>query len=164
MNKLEELEKRIQGLEDLEAIKKLKARYAQLADEKYSDGMPKGEKDLEGIANEMTQLFTEDAVWDGGRFGGILKGRKEIYKRFKGANFNFAIHYFVMPHITINGDRAKGRWYMWEAATLTDGTPVWIAGFEDDEYTKINGQWLMSYLKFTLVFLTPYHQGWFQKK
>lgn len=163
MATLEELEKRIQALEDLEAIKKLKARYAQLADEKYSDGMPKGEKDLKKIAGEMVQLFTEDAVWDGGRFGGKLKGRNQIMERFKGANFRFAVHYFVMPHITIEGSKAKGRWYMWEAATMNDGTRAWIAGFEDDEYAKIDGQWFMSYMNFTMLFLAPIDQGWFKK-
>ena len=163
MATLEELEKRIQALEDLEAMKKLKARYAQLADEKYSDGMPKGEKELERIAGEMVQLFTEDAVWDGGAFGGKLTGRKQIFERFKSANFRFAIHYFVMPHITIKGDSAKGRWYMWEAATLNDGTLAWIAGYEDDEYSKIDGQWFKRNMKFTQLFLAPYDQGWFKK-
>ncbi len=161
MATLEELERRIQALEDLEAIKKLKARYARLADEKYIDGMPKGERDLERIAGEMVQLFTEDAVWDGGEFGGKLTGRKQIFERFKGANFRFAQHYFLMPHITLKGDNAKARWYLWMAGTMNDGTRAWVVGFADDEYRKIDGQWFKSNMKFTRLFLAPYDKGWF---
>jgi len=50
---LEDLERRVQILEDIDAIKKLKARYTGYCDNGY---------DPEGIAS----LFTEDAVWDGG--------------------------------------------------------------------------------------------------
>ncbi len=164
MATLEELEKRIQVLEDLEAIKKLKARYAQLCDAKYRDGRPKGKEELELVAKELANLFTEDAVWDGGKEFGICKGRKEIYERFKKVSLNFAVHYFLMPHITIEGNKAWARWYLWQVATLTDNTPVWFAGLEDDEYVKINGQWLQTLMKATVIFLTPYDQGWVKKR
>ena len=52
----QELEKRLQTLEDIEAIKRLKARYCAMCDAGY---------DSDGLAG----LFTEDAVWDGGSFG-----------------------------------------------------------------------------------------------
>jgi uncharacterized protein (TIGR02246 family) len=52
---LEELTTRLEALEAVEAIKKLKARYCQCADE----------RDAEGFAN----LFTEDGVFEGGAFG-----------------------------------------------------------------------------------------------
>ena len=164
MATLEELEARIQILEDLEAIRKLKARYAQLCDNKYNGGMAKGNADLEAVASQIAKLFVEDAVWDGGKQFGICKGTQEIYHRFKQGSFNFAVHYFLMPHITIENNKAQGRWYLWQAATLTDNTAVWISGFEDDEYVKIDGQWLVSYMKITLLFLSPYDQGWVKKK
>lgn len=164
MATLEELEKRIQVLEDLEAIKKLKARYAQLCDDKYHAGVVKGKEDLELIANEIAKLFTEDAVWDGGKEFGICKGRKEIYEHFRQAGLKFAVHYFVMPHITVEGNKARGRWYLWQAATMRDDTPVWQAAFEDDEYVKINGRWLQNYMKLTILFLTPYDQGWVKRR
>ena len=49
---LESLEKRIQVLEDIEEIKKLKHRYCALCDADYD-------------ADALAELFTEDAVWDG---------------------------------------------------------------------------------------------------
>ena len=51
--RLQQIERRLQVLEDAEAIRNLKARYAALCDNQY---------DADGIAS----LFTEDAVWDNG--------------------------------------------------------------------------------------------------
>ena len=56
------LEARIRRLEDIEALKQLKARYCDRCDDNY---------DADGIA----QLFTEDAVWDGGQTFGVARGR-----------------------------------------------------------------------------------------
>lgn len=51
LTRLEQIERRLQVLEDAEAIRNLKARYAALCDNQY---------DADGIA----ALFTEDAVWE----------------------------------------------------------------------------------------------------
>ena len=56
-----DIERRLQALEDIEAIKKLKIRYCHCADA----------QDYPGFAS----LFTEDAVWEGGAFG-HAEGRK----------------------------------------------------------------------------------------
>ena len=53
--RLERIEGRLQVLEDGEAIRNLKARYAALCDNQY---------DAEGIAS----LLTEDAVWEAPRW------------------------------------------------------------------------------------------------
>ena len=50
-----DIERRLQALEDIEAIKKLKIRYCHCADA----------QDHPGFAS----LFTEDAVWEGVAFG-----------------------------------------------------------------------------------------------
>ena len=54
--RLERIERRLQMLEDAEAIRSLKARYAALCDNQY---------DADGIAS----LFTEDAVWESPALG-----------------------------------------------------------------------------------------------
>ena len=51
LTRLEQIERRLQVLEDAEAIRNLKARYAALCDNQY---------DADGIAS----LCTEDAVWE----------------------------------------------------------------------------------------------------
>ena len=50
------LEASLRRLEDIEAIKQLKAQYCSYCDDQY---------DVEGLAG----LFTDDAVWDGGILG-----------------------------------------------------------------------------------------------
>jgi len=148
---LKALEKRIQVLEDIEAIKNLKAAYAAVCDDKYNP--PKA-----------VQLFTQDAVWDGGKDFGVHKGRKAIKKFFEGVaqNIVFAVHYFLQPVIKINkdGKTASGKWYLWQACTLKGVGAVWIAGLEYDKYRKVNGKWLMSEMKLKLFILSPYEKGW----
>lgn len=155
---LKALEKRIQRLErleDIEAIKNLKAQYASICDDKYNP-------------QKIVKLFTEDAIWNGGKELGIHKGRAAIKKFFEGVSqtFVFGVHYFVQPIIKINkdGETATGKWYLWQASTLKGGIAVWAAALEYDKYKKVNGNWLMSEMKLKIFFLTPFEQGWHKIK
>jgi SnoaL-like domain len=62
--RLERIERRLQMLEDAEAIRNLKARYAASCDNQY---------DADGI----TSLLTEDAVWESPALG-RFEGREAI--------------------------------------------------------------------------------------
>ena len=98
--RLERLEGRLQALEDAEAIRNLKARYAALCDAQY---------DADGIA----MLFTEDALWESPGLG-RFEGREAIRGFFRGASgiFSFAIHYSLNGQIEVEGDTAQARWYL----------------------------------------------------
>ena len=151
---LDELEKRLQVLEDLEAIKKLKAKYGQICDDNYNP-------------TEIVRLFTEAAVWDGGEIADIYRGTEEIKKFFTQMSrlVTFSAHYFLPVDIAVEGDKAHGQWYLLQAATAHGQRAVWVAGVEDDEYMKIDGKWLISSIKFSkLFFLTPYEEGWAKKR
>jgi len=89
------MERRLQALEDAEAIRNLKARYAALCDNHY---------DADGIA----MLFTEDALWESPGLG-RFEGREAIRGFFRGASgiFSFAIHYSLNGHIEVEGDQAR---------------------------------------------------------
>jgi uncharacterized protein (TIGR02246 family) len=73
--RLERMERRLQLLENAEAIRNLKARYAALCDNQY---------DADGIAS----LFTEDAVWESPGLG-RFEGREAIRNFFRGASAIF---------------------------------------------------------------------------
>lgn len=151
----EELARRVQALEDIEAIKKLKARYCAYCDEGY---------DADGIAS----LFTPDGVWDGGRFG-KYQGQEAIRNFFRGASqiFPFALHYVMNPLIEVKGQHASGRWYLLQPATLAEGNQqqaVWLAARYDEEYVKIDGEWKFARLTVSPAFLTPVDQGWVKKR
>src|ERR1700726_1581282 len=93
--RLERVERRLQVLEDAEAIRNLKARYAALCDSQY---------DADGIAS----LFTEDATWESPGLG-RFEGRDAIRSFFQGASgiFSFAIHYSLNGHIEVEGNTAR---------------------------------------------------------
>jgi SnoaL-like protein len=66
--RLDRIERRLQALEDAEAIRNLKARYAALCDHQY---------DADGIAS----LFTEDAVWESPALGRFSPPRHVAFIR-----------------------------------------------------------------------------------
>ena len=165
MATIEELEKRIQVLEDVEAIRKLKIRYGQLVDARFdSSGRLKEQKDLDSIAQEIIELFTDDAAWDRGEELGILKGRKRLYDHFRLPGYSFHVHYFVSDYIVTEGNKARGHWYLLMPGTKDDGTALWLSAVSDDKYAKINGKWLFTLVKSQILFLTPYDQGWAKQK
>ena len=107
--RLERLERRLQALEDAEAIRNLTTRYAALCYAQY---------DADGIA----MLFTEDALWESPGLG-RFEGREAIRGFFRGASgiFSFAIHYSLNGQIEVEGDTAQARWYLFMPCTVAAG-------------------------------------------
>jgi ketosteroid isomerase-like protein len=143
------LEARIRRLEDIEALKQLKARYAGYCDENYD-------------ADRLAPLFTEDAIWDGGSMG-RYEGREAIRAFFASADraVPFAIHHVTNPIIKVDGDRATGRWYLWQPCTFHQGNQgLWMAGRYDDIYRREADLWLFEHVTVELRMLSPYEEGW----
>lgn len=135
---LEDLEKRIQALEDLEELKKLHQKYINLMD------------NLE--YEEVLDLFTEDASVEV-RSLGVKKGKKELREiyidvlaRNRGSK-RFDGHMAVEPDIAVSGDTAKGTWLIY--MLFSQPAIQWVQGKNECEYKKINGEWKISKLKFT---------------
>ena len=154
------LEARLEAVADVHAIERLKARYAELVDARYSRGNVVEAAKLEGVSRQIAELFAEDGVWDGGRALGVAKGRDEIAARMREPTLLFSWHYFLKPRIEVSGDTATARWDILSPCTTKDGRPHWMAGFEDDTYRKVDGTWLHQGMKLTVVFLSPHETGW----
>ena len=126
-------DERLATLESIEAIRRLKYRYAQYSDERRP--------------REMADLFTEDGIWDGGERFGYAAGREAIYAFILEAwhELQWAAHFVTNGDIAIDssGSEASGRWRLWEAATLS-GNPVWIMGHYEDKYRLAGGDWLFT--------------------
>ncbi len=146
---LEALERRIRRLEDLEDIKQLKARYAAYCDANY---------DADALAN----LFTVDAVWDGGMLG-RNEGREAIRQFFRGSSqrIAFALHHILSPIIEVDGDTARGTWYLLQTCTYTNGNQaIWGAATYHDRYVRDQGVWKFHHVRIVSHFWTPFEEGW----
>jgi ketosteroid isomerase-like protein len=146
---IERLERRLQALEDAEAIRNLKARYAALCDQHY---------DADGIA----ALFTENALWDSPGLG-RFEGRQAIRTFFRGASriFSFAIHYSLNGQIEVDGNMARARWYLFMPCTVADGNrAMWRASIDHETYARVNGIWMFASKRSEPLMNVPFETGW----
>ena len=136
---LEELEKRIRVLEDIEEIKTMHREYVfWLINHQWED---------------MVECFTDDAT-------AVIatnppcKGKKEIAKLFTGI-FAKVIpwdegHVIAQPVISVEGDRAKGHWILFVFYPEPEGG--WLQTRYDCEYARVDGKWKFS----SLIFKAPW--------
>ena len=144
MATLAELEARIQRLEDLEAIKRLKYAYWRCLDQKRWD--------------EMATLFTEDATSSYGSGKYSFTGRAAIIDFLRTSlsveSGAVGIHHGHHPEIEISGPTmATGRWALYNY--LFNGPQqrgVREGAFYEDEYVKVQGRWLIRHTGYTYVF------------
>lgn len=164
---MSDLEARLRRLEDIEAIKQLKAQYCAACDDGYDP-------------DRLAALFTEDAVWDGGRTFGVAEGREAIREHFRGASRRVTIarHQVMNPIIEIAtdgaGDRASGQWLLFQPCTAADRDgaeqAVWLAATYHDEYRRTgegtDGEpaWLIARTGIDVAFFSPFDRGWAEQR
>ena len=148
---LEDLARRIQLLEDQEAIRDLGNAYHALGCERDSKA--------------MAELFTEDAQVDYGEWG-LCKGRAEIeHMIWKAIADDAWVPYtkqFIQNfRLVVNpdGKTGTGRRYLFSTVVCQGRSTVCNARF-DDEYVKRDGTWLFQTTKVEVYFWTPLEDGW----
>jgi hypothetical protein len=159
------LEQRVAALEAAEAIRQLKARYASLADQKYTAGYQRQPAlVMQKIALAQAACFTEDAVWEGGaEFGASLVGRAALADWFSRSPWCYALHYYGSPEINIGGETASAHWRLWQIA-LRDQTKeaVLLGAMTYEEYAcGPDGAWLVSRMRFEQTQMLPLEAGRF---
>ncbi|HEY1609713.1 MAG TPA: nuclear transport factor 2 family protein [Paraburkholderia sp.] len=149
---------RVARLEAESAIRALKARYAALADAKYtSDYQRVAPAEMQRLALAQAMCFTEDAVWAGGSgFGDDLRGRAELVDWFGRSPWCFAVHYYGSPLIEIDGDAARADWRLWQLAMRADTREaVLLAAVTHERYARQHdGAWLCSHMRFAGLHMT----------
>jgi SnoaL-like domain len=156
-----ELRRRVQAAEGALAVQQLKARYADLVDARYEGGGVVGPGRLAELAEAIADLFTPDAVWDGGPALGVAEGRDAVAARMRAPTLRFSRHLFLSPRIRVSGSRAEARWELLSPCTTADGIPRWLCGYEDDEYEQgEDGRWRHRRMALTTVFLARADEGW----
>jgi hypothetical protein len=135
---LEDLEKRIQAIEDLEEIKKLHQNYVSLMDNLQYE--------------QVLDLFTEDASVEI-RNSGVKQGRQELHDVYIGilaksrGSIRYDGHLAIAPDIRVDGNTARGTWLIY--MLFSKPSIQWVQGKNECEYRKENGRWKLSKLKFT---------------
>jgi len=165
MSTLEQLQARIQRLEDIKSIEHLQRIYGYYWDysewemivDLFSDGADSVEIADHGVykGKDGIRRFYIDLM-KGGPDGHMRQGWLSINMQLQGV-------------VTVNPDgrTAKGRWYgfMMEARptmSTHEGElrQTWGHGIYENEYVKEDGKWKISKLHFFLNFRTPYEDGW----
>jgi len=130
MNPPGDIEARVRRLEDIEAIKQLKARYWRCVDRKLWD--------------EMAEVFTEDATADYGP-DSKLAGRQAIVGFLKGslgADTVITNHIGQRPEIEITGEAtARGTWWLSDYIVMQPNIRRRGYAYYEDEYVKEAGRW-----------------------
>ena len=158
------LETRLARAEAHTEILDLKSRYGALADARYSRKGPRSQVEIDAVADQLSALFTEDAVWEGGGALGCCEGRAAIRERFREPTLQYAWHFFVKPEIRVDGDRAKGTWDVLAMITTKAGRAMWMVGVEHDEYARVAGRWLHTRMHLESQLMAPHDRGWAPSK
>jgi hypothetical protein len=149
---LAEIERRLTRIEDIEAIKQLKARYCEICDDAHNP-------------DRITSVFAEDGIWESADFG-VARGHAEIRKLFQKFQqlIEFSQHNVMNPIIEVNGDRATGEWYFIGPFTFRGGKARWLALQYKDDYVKRNGRWKYQHLRINLRVSARYDEGWAKQR
>jgi hypothetical protein len=156
ISRLENLEKELARLKDIEAIRNLKAEHALASD------------DPENLAKRLLAIVTDDIELDYGEAFGVHKGIEIFKELVQDTPFIWTLHYMIPSKIEIaaDGKTAKGIWYLWEPATTPSPvdakeTAMWLAGVYHDSYRKMpNGDWKISKMQLDSKLLCTYKDGW----
>ncbi len=154
------LETRLARAEAHAEILALKSRYGALADARYSRKGPRSPAEIDAVADQLAELFTKDAVWEGRGALGRCEGRAAIRDRFREPTLQYAWHFFVKPEIRVDGDSAKGTWDVLAMMTTQEGRAMWMVGVEHDEYARVDGRWLHTRMQLESQLMAPHDRGW----
>jgi hypothetical protein len=130
MADISELEEQVRVLSDIEAIRRLKAKYFRCVDQNSWD--------------EMEEVFTEDATAD---YGPDIKleGRKAVIdflKKTVGRDTFTTAHHGHNAEIDITGeDTARAKWALQDRLIIQGVSTLTGWGYYDEEYVKEGGRW-----------------------
>ncbi|AUT76729.1 hypothetical protein PTKU46_96170 [Paraburkholderia terrae] len=150
-------EQRLARLEDIEAIKYLKAQYAEHLDDGYNP---------DGVAS----LFVDDGLWLIKGVGGEARGKEAIRQHCRNlsSNITWALHNIVSPAVNVDddGQRATATFYLVCFVTMApseqspQGEAVFIAGKYKDTLVKVDGKWYFEEITGVVQQSSPWTDGW----
>ncbi len=135
----------LQALVDREAIRDLACRYAHHVWQRQ--------------VTAAVELFTEDGEMDTGE-PPVLQGRAALLEAYERMLGDDRFQPFISNHvITLAGDEASGTCYLDLRATI-EGRSMIGAGYYEDRYQRVGGEWQFRARKLHMSWLVPLEQGW----
>ena len=121
-------------MDDIEAIKQVKARYGRAADT----------RDWELLRTTITDDFSCDT---GSQGRGATVGLEALIERV-GTNPAVTVHHPLMPEIELTSPTtATGIWAVHLFSLTPDGRTVDAFGYYHDTYEKVDGSWRLASLR-----------------
>lgn len=149
-SRIDAIEERLQELEDKEAIRQLRYRYAYAMDDKDWD--------------RFLSLFTDDARIEFPQAAvdqDPIQGKDALREFCQGLDGRpFTAHMMHNGDIAVDDDDAEGQWYFEVPEVLEDGSAVWVQGRYDEEYERVDGEWKFSTIQFRFNYNVDYDDGW----
>jgi hypothetical protein len=142
---MDTLEDRVRRLEDVEAIRRLDARYCRLLDDGHWD--------------DLVGLFTPDGEFDGLSHPRGRDALREFFAGLASGGLESFWHFVTNLDIEVDGDDARAQSFLWQPCVL-DGTPTIAAGRYDDELVRVDGHWRYRVKKVRFHYFTPLTTGW----
>lgn len=141
----------VHDLADIEAIKMLKHRYWRMCDGRDAQGFrdcfvrPGARIDFGPGIGVFDDIEPVAAVFEA-----------SVTAQLEGGWAMVEQHHGFMPEITITGpDEAVGKWALQHRrVNFVDRTDTVSIGVYDDEYRRVDGEWLISYSKCTMKWVT----------
>lgn len=137
-----DLGRRLQALEDVEAIRALKTRYLAACDAKDPQGMRACF--LDGPVH-----IDYGAIGTFDRADALVKVFTDIACHPHMVEF----HHGLNPQIEVQAaDRARGRWGLhYQLIDTRANSLTQLGGYYEDEYRKLKGEWKISSTKFVVT-------------
>ncbi len=147
------LQRRLQTLEDIMEITRLKAAYCDAVDGGWDRRTHRGE--------EVASLFVDDGVWDVGGGAGRGEGYDGIVKLIDSfQHMPFAFHRVSNPVIHVDGHQATGKWHLIAYLSQPGGIPVMYFGVYHDRFVRTPQGWKFKLLTCDTATLAPLRDGW----
>ena len=135
---------RVQHLEDIEAIRRLRDQYHERVNEDAGD--------------RLWELFAPDAsvVYSGRP---EVRGRDNIRQFFLSFPVQSARQFVHSHAIQVDGDRGTGTSYL-DGRPVRDGKSYYVVGRFDDEYIRIGGRWAFQRVVLAVHYMVEASDRW----
>ena len=165
---LEELEKHVTLMEDIQEIENLQRMYGYYFDTQqhakivdlFSESTVSVEIESHG------QFLGKDGVrrmfWQDTGDRPAPPPPRRLLRRFIGVA-TVIMQLGGVVNVNPDGKTATGRWQTWLAETFPFGGRLgqyWLQGYYENEYVKEGGKWLFSKLFWNTSFYTRFETGW----